>query len=211
MEQLFLMRERLEARHAKRAFDAAMAQAKGSIGPIVKTREVAFTTAKGRTNYKYEDMGDIAKVIDPVFQVYGLSYRFAIAQDGPRVKVSCIVSHAEGASETTTLEATVDSGGSSMNAHQALGSTLSYLQRYSLRAALGLAVARDDDGRLGVDDSPAIDADQVAFVQALLAETKSDVPKFLETLRAASLAELTVEQFKRGVALLSEKKRRQAI
>ena len=65
-----------------------------------------------------------------------LSYRFRISQKADQVTVTCIVSHADGYSEETSpLESKVDPGSTGMSMVQALGSALTYLQSYSLRAA----------------------------------------------------------------------------
>ena len=88
---------------------------------------------------------------------HGLSYRFRISQKGDQVTVTCIVSHADGYSEETSpLESKVDPGSTGMSMVQALGSALTYLQRYSLRAAIGLAAGVDDDGKGAGGTSPRI-------------------------------------------------------
>ena len=47
LEGLMGLRERMEDRRAKQAFDNAIALAKGEIGPIVKNRAVDFTSEQG--------------------------------------------------------------------------------------------------------------------------------------------------------------------
>jgi hypothetical protein len=56
------------------------------------------------------------------------------------------LSHRDGHYEETTLTTGRDDG-AGRNAIQQVGSTITYLQRYTLKAALGLAAAADDDGR----------------------------------------------------------------
>jgi hypothetical protein len=73
------------------------------------------------------------------------NYRFNVDQTEKSMKVTCIVRHRDGHFEETTLMSPIDTSGSK-NAVQQIGSTQSYLQRYSLMAALGLAASRDDDG-----------------------------------------------------------------
>ena len=85
------------------------------------------------------------------------------------------------------------------------------MQRYTLKLALGLAASNDDDGRLGKDENePLIDDDQVAQVQELLSETKSNVGVFFLTLGCTTFSDMTVPQYRKGIALLNEKKRRMA-
>jgi hypothetical protein len=212
LEGLMAMRERVEDRRSKQAFDNAIAVAKGEIGPIVKNRTVDFTNKAGqRTNYKYEDFAGIAAAVDPVLARYGLSYRFRTEQTGTKLRVTCRISHADGYGEDTTLEAINDESGNK-NSIQAVGSAATYLQRYTLKLALGLAASNDDDGRLGKDeDEPLIDADQLAQIQEMLAETKSNVGVFFLTIGCVGFSDMTVPQYRKGIALLNEKKRRMAL
>ena len=151
----------------------------------------------------------MASAVDPVLARHGLSYRFRSEQQGARLKVTCRVSHADGYGEETTLEATNDESGNK-NAIQAVGSAATYLQRYTLKLALGLAASNDNDSGGEDPDLGPIQPDDIAYVEQLLRDTESDVPKFLETMDAPSVAELNAGQYRRAVALLNEKKRRAA-
>ena len=60
--------------------------------------------------------------------------------------MTCILTHDMGHSEETSLEGSADNSGSK-NSIQAIGSSVTYLERYSLLAATGLAVKNaDNDG-----------------------------------------------------------------
>jgi len=140
VEKLMSLQERWETGQARKAFDRAIAAAKAKITPIQRN-------AKGHNDKRYADFAAIAKVVDPILSEHGLSYRFRTAQSD-RISVTCILSHEDGHSEETTLTGPADTSGSK-NAIQAIGSTLTYLQRYSLVQMLGLAAAADDDGKAG--------------------------------------------------------------
>lgn len=146
LERMLAMKERLDAQNARVAFAAALSAARAEIPPIIKDATVDFTSGKGRTHYKHETLSGIAKVIDPVLAQYGLSYRFRTGQGGGGVTVTCIIAHASGHSEETSLSCSPDGSGSK-NAFQAVGSAVTYLQRYTLKAALGLSAEVDDDGQ----------------------------------------------------------------
>lgn len=145
IERLMALQERWQASQAKRAFDNAMATLRTELPPIVKSNSVDFTSNRGRTHYKYEDLHDVTEAITPVMAKHGLSFRWR-TEPGEPVKVTCIVSHRDGHSEECALSAPRDESGNK-NAIQALGSAITYLQRYTLKAALGVAAARDDDGQ----------------------------------------------------------------
>ena len=155
--RLLALQKEWEANQGRKAFDAAMADAKADIPVIFKNRTVDFTSAKGRTNYRYEDLGEIARTIDPILSKHGLSYRFRTTSTlNEPVTVTCIVAHRAGHSEENTLCAGRDDSGNK-NSIQAIGSTLTYLQRMTLKAALGLAASVDDDGR--ASEAPKIEPD----------------------------------------------------
>jgi hypothetical protein len=208
-ERLMSLRERVSQAEARRAFYAALADAKGEFGPIIKRREVDFehSDGQGRTNYRYEELADIGVVVDPVLSKYGLSYRHKSVQDGGKIKVTCILSHRDGYSEENSLEGEADKTGKK-NPNQAIASTVTYLQRYTLKEALGLGAARDDDGAGGAPEDPTIEPDDVVYIETLIRDTDSDLAIFLETIGTPSIAEMRMSQFKRATALLNEKKRR---
>lgn len=137
LEKLMGLQERWEKNNARKAFDEAIAAAKAELPIILKNRT-------GHNDKKFADFAAIAKAIDPIISKHGLSYRFRTRQD-ERIHVTCVISHRDGHSEETTLAGPADSTGNK-NAIQAIGSTLTYLQRYSLTQALGLAASEDDDG-----------------------------------------------------------------
>lgn len=140
VSRLMDLQERWERNQARKEYDAAIAAAKAEIPPIPRNRQ-------GHNAKKYADFAAIAKVVDPVISKHGLSYRFRTVQDD-RIKVTCVVSHRAGHYEENTLAGPPDTSGNK-NAIQSIGSTLTYLQRYSLVQALGLAADDDDDDGKG--------------------------------------------------------------
>ncbi len=146
LERMLAMKERMDAQNAKVAFTDALSASRADIPPIIKDATVDFSSQKGRTHYKHETLAGIAKTIDPILSQNGLSYRFRTDQADGRVIVTCIVSHRDGYSEETTLSGSPDQSGSK-NTFQAVGSAVTYLQRYTLKAALGLSAEIDDDGQ----------------------------------------------------------------
>jgi len=145
LERMLAMKERLDAHSAMVAFSQALADARAEIPPIIKDATVDFTSPKGRTHYQHETLAGIARAIDPILSKFGLSYRFRTGQQGG-VMVTCIISHRQGHSEETSLSAAPDQSGNK-NGFQAVGSAVTYLQRYTLKAALGLSAEVDDDAQ----------------------------------------------------------------
>jgi len=204
-DRLLLARRQEEDRAAERAFNSAMSQAKGELQPVLKTRDVDYPSKREggqRTKYKYEAFADVARVVDPVFAAHGLAYRFSVAQGGELVRVTCIVSHADGYSERVTLEIKVDPGSTGMSWVQALGSVLTYLQRYGLRAAIGLAAAVDDDGRAAGGTSPKISTDQANELQKLIDDTGRSQATLLKLVGVDNILDMNVDQFTRAKEVL---------
>jgi len=205
ISKLMDLQDRWQAGQARRSFDEAMAAAKAEIPVIMKNREVDFTSSKGRTNYRHEDLAEIARTVDPILTKHGLSYRFrTTSQPNEPVSVTCIVSHRHGHSEENTLSAGRDESGNK-NSIQAVGSTITYLQRYTLKAALGLAASNDDDG--SASEKPAfITSDQLQRIIALTDEVKADKERFCKYLKIGSLAEILASDFDHAMKLLEAKR-----
>jgi hypothetical protein len=204
--RLLELREKAEASFARKAFNTAVALAKGEIGPIVKDKAVDFTTQKGRTNYKYEGFDTIARAVDPILNANGLSYRFRASQDGNKVAVTCILAHRDGYCEETTLSVAEDHSGNK-NAIQAIGSAATYLQRYTLKLALGLAASLDDDAQ-SFGHGGEIDEAQLRELRQLIINTDSDLPKFLRYFRVETLDKLPAAKFEQASRLLKAKGQR---
>lgn len=208
LEKLMGLQERWEANQARKAFDNALAAAKAEIPVIVKNRRVGYETkGGGETSYLHEDLGEIARTVDPILAKHGLSYRFrTLSEVNQPVSVTCIVAHRDGYSETNTLTAGRDDSGKK-NLIQQIGSTITYLQRYTLKAALGLAASADDDGRKS-EEVETITDEQVMELRELLEATGSDVPKFKAYFKVEDLADIRTDKFGAAVKLLKQKEQR---
>jgi hypothetical protein len=147
LEKLMGLQERYEHNKARKAFDAAISAFKLDAPQIIKDQLVDFTTNRGRTRYKHADLAAIAAAIDKPLAKVGLSYRWRTLSTSPtEVTVICIVSHRDGYSEENSLSSGPEASGNKNNI-QALGSACTYLERYTLMAALGLTASEDDDGQ----------------------------------------------------------------
>ncbi len=212
LEKLLALQERWEANQGRKAFDEAMAAAKAEIPVIIKNRKVGYEhkDGKGETSYRHEDLGEIARTVDPILAKHGLSYRFqTTSEPNQPISVTCIVAHRDGHSEKNTLTAGRDESGKK-NSIQAIGSTITYLQRYTLKAALGLAAAEDDDGQKSDDiHASPISQEQVSKVLALIEKTDTAIDKFCQYLGVEAIPEITTGQLPRALAML-EKKLRQS-
>jgi len=208
LARLLDLQERWMATQSRMAFDAALAQAKGEIGPIAKNRHVFFKAKNGGadTNYRHEDLAEIARTVDPILTKYGLSYTFKTHQDfeaGGRVTVTCKLRHSQGHIEETTLSASPDSSGNKNNL-QAVASSVTYLQRYTLKAALGLAVSNDDDAQ-AAGGNDTIDSDEAQNIRDMIAASGADEKSFLNFMGVSDVSLIRSKDYDRATEALRKK------
>ncbi len=140
LEKLMDLQDRFEKKEAKKAFTQAMARFQSQCPVIKKT--------KTGHNFKYAPMCDVIDQVKTLESDCGLSHRFEQDTQNDSISITCVVSHIDGHSEKLRLEALADQTGSK-NAVQAIGSTITYLQRYSFLGSFGIATADEDmDGRI---------------------------------------------------------------
>jgi len=155
LAKLFEIQEKWDAEQARKAYHVAMADFKANPPEILKDRHVKFTTSKGTTEYDHATLWNITKTINESLSKYGFSATWETGQDNGAVKVTCKLTHVLGHCEQTTLSAPPDKSGGK-NDIQAVGSAVSYLQRYTLLAATGLTTQDMDDDGKGADKGPQI-------------------------------------------------------
>lgn len=205
IEQVIGLFQKVEAIKSRQAFEAALADAKAEIPQIVKDRLVSYGEGTKKTTYKHEDLAGIAKQIDPILSKHGLSYRWRTTSKlNEPVTVTCILAHRGGYSEENTLSAGRDESGGK-NAIQAIGSSLTYLQRYTLKGALGLAAAHDDDGK-AVGAGDYISDAQADELLSLIQESGSNPSQFLKIAGAKTVSDILTKDFEGLKKVLLAKK-----
>lgn len=173
VEKLYDLVERNQQAQAKKAFHTAMSVFQSCVQMAHKSASASFRTKNGgQMGYSFASLDDVIKVARPALQKSGLSYTFKVKQEAGTVKkwndsakkfmdaattivsVMCTISHGDGHSESCSLTSPLEDSGQK-NALQQIGSTVSYLKRYTLCSALGIATSDDlDDGHAySVEDS----------------------------------------------------------
>ena len=154
LQKLMDLQDRWEKNEARKAFVVALNSFKANPPDIFKNKAVKY----GNTAYKHATLDNVSMSIGEALAGHGISHRWDVEQlaDGV-IKVTCILTHAMGHSEKVPMQALADNSGSKNNI-QAIGSTVTYLQRYTLLAATGMAAQeQDDDGKAAY--KPAIEPD----------------------------------------------------
>jgi len=139
LEKLMAMQQKWEEHEARKAFVADMAEFKRNPPEIMKDTHVEFRTDRGITSYWHASIGTVVEKIVAGLSEHGFSHRWIPERvEGGIIRITCVITHKLGHSESTTLEAGLDASGGKNNI-QAMISTKTYLERHSLLAATGLA------------------------------------------------------------------------
>jgi len=206
LEKLMALQERWEANEAKKAYVVAMNAFKKNPPEIFKDRHVSYTTDKGTTEYTHASLANIVKTIGQALAKHGLSHRWDMnTADGGIITVTCVITHKLGHSESVPMEAGADQSGGKNNI-QAKGSTITYLQRYTLLAATGLATADMDDDGQTAEPVEYITEHQEAELRALLEEVGADYGKFCQYCKVTALKDIQAKNYKKAVSALEAKR-----
>jgi hypothetical protein len=202
LEKLMELQREDEKWQAKKAYHAAMAAFKENPPAIEKDQTVDF--GEGKAKYKHASLANVAQKIGEALSPHGLSASWQTTQPEKGITVTCTITHILGHSENTSLTAAPDNSGSK-NAIQAIGSTVSYLERYTVLALAGLATFdMDNDGNAG-GEVKYIDDKQLSQIVDMLNETEADHVKFLEWIKAEKLEQILEKNFKNCMVFLDAK------
>lgn len=146
LERLMAMKERYDKEQARKAYFEALAEFQFACPELRKTKGVRFKDNEP-DKYMYAPLADIDRQIKGLLKDHGLTKTWKFYDSNGKTKVACIITHVQGHSETTDMEADSDMSGAK-NAIQGKGSSIEYMKRYTLIGALGLTTAdMDIDGR----------------------------------------------------------------
>jgi hypothetical protein len=146
VERLWAMQVQWEKREAEKAYNEAFAAFKAEAVRVIKNRTVKAGPLDGK---KYAELFAVVNAVTPALSTHGLSAAWRITKDEKDwIEVTCTIKHALGHSESVSMGGPPDVGGAK-NAIQARASTVSYLERYTLKAITGLSEQEDDNDGAG--------------------------------------------------------------
>ena len=156
MEKVMELQERHEQREAQKAYSQAMVKLKKDMPSIVnRDKRVSYNKVK----YTFAHLSTVMEQVEPHLHKHGFSICWIPRNTDKLVSVTCRLTHEVGHSEECTMSAPPDNTGSK-NTTQAIGSTQSYLERYTGSALLGV-VSRDmPDADLPVAAEETVDTDR---------------------------------------------------
>lgn len=212
LEKLVALHERVMASAAQRAFVEAMARFK-SICPPIPRRTVndQFKVLRNGVSVPrtYASLEDIEVTIRGPLQECGLSFRWGGTRiDKELLTIDCIVAHVGGHSVSSPASVPLESRAGS-SAQQKYGAAMTYAQRFSLVAALGLTTCEEDtDGNAEVE---YVTPEQVETLEALLDQRPSGARKaFMEYVGVGALEEIPAARFEMLADQLRQKIARDA-
>ncbi len=196
--------ERQQANLARQAYHEAMAAFKANPPEIEKDRKVKYRTDKGAVEYSHASLANVTQKINSGLGQHGLSAGWETVQSEKGITVTCTITHKLGHSESTSLTAAADNSGSK-NSIQAIGSTISYLERYTLLALTGLATADMDND--GAQAEEFISEAQAKEIENLIKAKSVDKAKFLRYMGVESIKGISVSEYGRAISALKAKKK----
>lgn len=202
LEKLVELKERIDKETAKKAFHAALANFQKNLS-VIEKKTPGAKTRSGDEAWRYASLADIQPVIQEPLAKAGLSYSWDsedIERNGkPAKKTICTITHKLGYSKDSTFTSGIDPGTSVMNELQKEISTTEYGRRQSLKLALGLVIAgEDDDGNAGggkVADDDTITEEQAKELNDLIGERSKLLKVVLEAYKVEFLADLKATNF----------------
>ena len=209
LERLVAMQERILAIQAERALTLALAAFHAECPPVPKTAAVDYVTKNGvRIKYNFAPLDGIAEHIRPYLAPVGLSYSWDEEDMGDKVKYTCILHHADGASRRASTTLPAGSGANDrMNQAQRVKATQTYGHRASLTQVLGLPSTEDDVDGQEPGELEEITEAQVATLQEWFDTLgdKLDRKAFFQYFRCSMLAGMAANRYDEALAILRRK------
>jgi hypothetical protein len=126
-----------EAGEARKEYTRALVELKRDLPPSIRhDKEVSY----GQTHYTHTSLAAAMEAVTPALTQHGFSLTWEPKTDPAMVTVTCRLTHEGGHSETCTISSKPDSSGQKGPAQQ-IASTITYLQRYTALALLGIATS----------------------------------------------------------------------
>jgi len=205
LERLMAMAERMEAKRAEQAFNAAMADAQAGMRPV------SADATNPQTRSKYASYAALDKALRPIYSTHGFALSFDTSDGAPEgcVRVVCHVSHKDGFTRAYHIDMPADGkgakGGDVMTKTHAVGAAMSYGARYLVKLIFNVAVGEnDDDGNYASGNGP-INEEQVSTIAELMDRFDVDVPKFCRYMGVAAIKDIPSSQYRKAIESLNLK------
>lgn len=207
LKAIMELQERYERNEARKAYHVAMAGFKADPPKIGKDAHVQYSTSKGTTDYKHATLANVTDKISAALSRNGLSAAWQTEQDEKGIAVTCKITHILGHSESTTLKSGADTSGGKNNI-QGIGSTVTYLQRYTILSLTGLATSEQDDDGVA-SEAEYISESQLVTINEYFDSLGVDVPKFKKYIGVDDIGKILAKDYNKAINALKAKEGKQ--
>lgn len=205
LKAIMELQERYDANEARKAYHIAMAAFKADPPKITKDATVSYN----QTSYKHATLANVTDKINAALSEHGLSATWQTDQPDGKIKVTCKITHILGHCETTSLEAGADDSGKK-NKIQAIGSTVTYLERYTLLSLTGLATQEQDDDGVGSEAEYITEA-QLVTINEYFDSFKADkvyIDKFKKYMKVEDIGKILASDYNKAIVALKAKEKK---
>ena len=186
------------------AISLALSQAQAEMINVYKGSEAY--------NYNYADLGVILDMLRQTLPRYEIALIQTPSNDGANACVTTMLSHSSGEwiKDSVSCQIEMAKGNSAI---QCLGSSITYLRRYSCSAIAGLTQT-DNDASIRTDDDPEGEQSQpielirmaskleIKSVKDMAAEAGVDIANVTKGLKLKAISDMTSEQAERAIRKL---------
>jgi hypothetical protein len=152
LRELMELQREWQRDNARAAYTRSMVELKSNL-PAVLDRDKIISY--GKTSFRFTTLSHAMEAVTPHLNDYGFSLTWIPTTSDGMVRVTCRLTHIDGHYEETIMSAPPDTSGSK-NPIQSIGSTQSYLERYTALALLGIATKDMPDA-----DDPPVPAEDI--------------------------------------------------
>lgn len=146
LSRLLDLQERWEKAESVKAYNAAFSAFRAEAVAVVKNKTIQQGPLNGTA---YAELFNVIDAVTPALSKHGLSASWKITQDSKDwIEVTCVLRHSLGHSESVSMGGPPDDNGAK-SPIQARMSTVTFLERYTLKAICGVAERGDDNDGSG--------------------------------------------------------------
>ena len=205
MEKLVSLHERVADRQAAQEFAAALAQFQDTVPPIERKTTANVATSSGVTySYRYAELDEIVRTIQPVLRQNALSFTWDSRTEGENLSCTCTLRHVNGHKIDASFQCSTKSR-AGMSEPQKAAAALTFAKRQALIQVLGLTTCDPDTD---AEDVTAISEDQAKTIREMMRETGANEARFLKIFSVGKVEELTQSNYTAALNLLEAKRRK---
>lgn len=193
LEKLLDLKERYDNEQARRSFSAALSEFKKNPPKIIND------LINKQYNSSYASIGAVVIEVTKELAKFGFSTRWDYPESDGNIKVTCIITHSMGHSESVTASGPPDKSGSK-NPLQEIKSTRTYLKIETFEAVTGLVSSSNnlnDDGAGAGQPVELITKAQAKKLNSRITDNDLNMDTFLKWAKVDEISDIKAVNFKK--------------